>query len=346
MPALLLVWPYWFLLALITEGKFYQDTESYAVCYFLFFVSPIFFAFAAGAAFWNSKLAHAFALLCLAAIPSMYWNLRDNGMGNVWVMFNQPKDRFAFFPPHFVFAIFFLGLFALALGTSLLRLLPGRWTLRKNPISNRTWPAFVASVAFMIVWFCQSVMPYRIPGAVDYAGWPILQILHIEKRGLQVHETTVSVSGYKFRNGFDIRSVYLLENDRRLLQYRFAHRSSTAELTDSLREQIRAMLSSSVQPHPEWEWDQAKPVRDWNADNWYVIIEGGGMKAYTKQNNAVPPPAIVNLFNDLEKLPQTSPGQMEMRDVCLGFCYDPLSAMGYLYANHRCHNNGQGTVCR
>lgn len=76
------------------------------------------------------------------------------------------------------------------------------------------------------------------------------------------------------------------------------------------------------------------------------MVEGAGLKVYTNENQAVPPPDVVNLFNQLEKLPRSSPGQQVMKDVCLGFCYDPLSAMGYLYANHRCHNDAHGLVCR
>ena len=56
--------------------------------------------------------------------------------------------------------------------------------------------------------------------------------------------------------------------------------------------------------------------------------------------------AIVDLFNDLEKLPQSNQSQTEHRDVCLGFCFGPLCEMGYLYANHRCFNAGLGLVCR
>lgn len=344
--AILFIWPYWFLLAMATEGYFYQDLGIYAVGHFLLFVSPIFFAFAAGAVIWQPRLAHGCALLGFVAVPSAYWNLKDSGLGNVWVLFNQPNGRFNSYPPGLVLGIPFVGLLAVSLGISVLRLLPSGWTLRKIPASDRTWPAVAASLVFMIVWFCQSVTPYRLPGALDYSGWPILQILRVEKRGLQFHETRVSVEGYKRKSYFDIRSVGFSENDRRLLSYRFSKTYSTAQLNDPLREQIRAMLTSSSESHPKWEWVPVKPVRNWNADNWYVIVEGAGLKVYTKENKTVPPPDVVNLFNQLEILQRSSPHQEEMRDVCLGFCYDPLSAMGYLFANHRCFNAGQGMVCR
>ena len=35
---------------------------------------------------------------------------------------------------------------------------------------------------------------------------------------------------------------------------------------------------------------------------------------------------MVNLFYDLEKLPRTHEPSEVRKDVCLGFCYDPLSA--------------------
>ena len=77
------------------------------------------------------------------------------------------------------------------------------------------------------------------------------------------------------------------------------------------------------------------------------MAQGGGLKAYTAENGLVPPSQIVDLFNDLEKLPRSDHGESESRDVCLGLCYDPISEMGYLYANHRCHTDLHGSVvCR
>jgi hypothetical protein len=343
-PASILIWPYWFVLALVLEGYWYQDSGIYAVAHFLCFITPVFFAFAAGAALARPTAGHTAALLGVLAVPSVYLSLRDSGLGNVWVMFNQPDDRFASYPPYAVFGICFVALLIVSIATAVLRLLPSGWHLRRVPVSDRTWPAVLASLIFMIIWFCQSVMPYRIPGAVDYSAWPIFQILHVEKRGLQFHETRVSVSGRKVRSEYFPRSVQFSRNDRRLVNYRFLEKASTGQISDALSERVRTFLTSSNQPQPTW--DPVKPIRNWNADNWYVIAEGAGLKAYTKENGSVPPPEIVNLFNDLEKLPQSSWSLSERKDVCLGFCYDPLSELGYLYANHRCFNDGHGVVCR
>jgi len=264
-----------------------QDSGLYVVYYFLCFITPVFFAFAAGTLFFQPRLGHATALFGLLAIPSIYLTLRDSGMGNAWLLFNQPDNRFAFYPPYAVFGIFFVALLAFATVTSGLQLLPTGWLLGSSPVSARTWPALVVSLAVMIVWFCESVMPYRIPGAVDYSRWPVLQILYIQKRGLQFHETYVSIDGFKFRNEFQLRSVNFSGSDRRLLQYRFKKRGATGQLLEPMRERIRALPTSSNQAHVPWA--HIKPVRNWNADNWYVIAQDGGLKAYTTENGSLPP---------------------------------------------------------
>ena len=343
-PASALIWPYWLALALTCEGRWYQDSAIHAVFYFVCFLTPIFFAFAAGAISWSPTFAHATALLGILGIPSLYWNLRDNGMGNVWVMFNQPDNEFAAYPPFYIFGICFVALVTLATATAILRLIPNLWPFRRFAFSDRVWPAAVMSLIVMLVWFCQSVMPYRIPGAVDYAGLPVLQILHIQKQGLQFREECVSVSGYRMKNDYWLRGVNFSGNNRRLLQYRFKELGATAQLSGSIRERVITMLTASNQKHASWE--SVKPVRNWSADNWYVIVEGSGLKSYTAENGSAPPRELVDLFNDLEELPHASETQSELKDVCLGFCYDPLSAMGYLYANHRCRNDGHGVVCR
>lgn len=342
--ASVLIWPYWLGLALTCEGRWYQDTGIYAAFYFLCFLTPIFFAFAAGAISWSPASAHATALLGILAGPSLYWNLKDSGMGNVWVMFNQSDNRFAAYPPFFVFGICFVALLTLATVTAILRLIPTLLPSRRFSISDRIWPAFVVSLVVMIVWFCQSVMPYRIPGAVDYAGWPVLQILHIQKRGLQFQELCVGVSGHRMKRDYWLRGIRFSGDNRRLLQYRFKEFGATGELSESTREKVKGMLTASNQKHASW--DPVKPVRAWNADNWYVISEGSGLKSYTTENGSLPPRELVDLFNDLENLPHASETQSDLKDICLGFCYDPLSAMGYLYANHRCYNDGNGVVCR
>lgn len=267
--------------------------------------------------------------------------MKDSGLGNIWVMFNQPNDGHTFYPAFAVPGIFSVALLALAATIAAMRLLPSRWQVRQLPICQLTWPGFAVSFLVLAVWFTQSVLPYRIPGALDYSDWPILQILHVEKRGLQFHEACISVWGGISRPR-NPASVSFSGNDRRLFWYRFGEASASAQLSEPMIKRIQTIIASSSQPRAERA--TVKPIRDWNADNWYFIVGGAGIRTYT--NGGKPPEDIVNLFDDLEKLPQSSPARSERSDVCLGFCYDPLSEMGYLYANHRCFNDGHGTVCR
>jgi len=337
--ASILFWPYWLLLTLVFVDRWFQDTSLHASYYFLGFVAPVLFAFAAGTVSYRPTIAHAAAFMGLVGAPWLYWDvIRGSGYDNVWLMFNQPDNRFAIYPLYAVPAIFSIALIAFAIATAAVRLLPSHWHLRGFPLSARTWPGVVACFVVLAVWFTQSVMPYRIPGAVDYSGWPILQILHVEKRGLQFHESCINVWGRPNRP----MSVSFSRNDRRLFQYRFQQKYASGKPPEDLVERIRAILKSSGRGKS----DTVKPLRNWNADGWYFNVEGSGLKVYGTANGSPPPQEIVDLFHDLDKIPRSSETQSELKDVCLGFCYDPLSGLGSLYANHRCFNDGHGVVCR
>jgi hypothetical protein len=94
--------------------------------------------------------------------------------------------------------------------------------------------------------------------------------------------------------------------------------------------------------------DTVKPLRAWNVDGWYVSGESIGLKAYISSQGTTPPQEIVDLLNELQKIPHAQETQSGMKDVCLGFCYDLLSGLGSLYANNRCHYDSvtHGYVCR
>ena len=188
-------------------------------------------------------------------------------------------------------------------------------------------------------------MPYRIPGALDRSSWPLLQILHVEKRGLQFNETRVSVWGRRYQGPAIPDSVTFSHNDRRLFEYRFPETAEHSVLPEPFAERIRAVLPPPNQPSSLWE--VVKPIRAWNADRWYLInVENGGLRIYDAANGHPPPQEALGLFRDLEQLPRKPDPQSERADVCLGFCYDPLSEFGFLFANERCYNAGHGTVCR
>jgi hypothetical protein len=340
-----LFWPYWLMLALTFIGRFFEATIFRTVFCFLCFIAPVLFAFAAGAVSYRPAIAHWSALAGLMSAPWIYWTtLQDTPLGNIWTLFNVP-DRDLLGYNNLTFAqltIFCLGLMVLAVVTAALRLLPTGWTLRRLPLSQRTWPAFGVALIFLAVWFSQSVMPYRISGAVDYARWPIFQILHVEKRGLQFHETCVRVWGYRSHP----ESISFSGNDRQLFQYRFQQKHASGELPRLLKDRVGAIIQSSQVSSRTW--DAVRPLRTWNVDGWYFTGEGIALRAYTTDNGATPPQEIVELFHDFEKLSRVGETQADVKDVCLGFCYDPLSGLGLLYANQRCQYDAslRRYVCR
>jgi hypothetical protein len=338
-----LFWPYWFLLALVNTGRFFQETPLQAVFYFLCFVSAVLFAFAAGTIPHRPTFAHASALAGLISVPWIYSiAMTDSGLGNVWLVFNVPDNEMgAYLPPSAQVTIAIVGLIALAVVTAGLRLLPVQWLLRGTPLRERTWPAVGASIVVLAVWFGQSVLPYRIPGAVDYSDYPVLQILHVEKRGLQFHERCFSVY---WQRPYRPISVSFTESDRHLFRYRFQHNGSRLQLPKALVERIQALLESSA--HEKRQQDVVRPIWNWNADRWYFSGGGIGLRDYDASSGSTPPQAVVDLFRELDAAPRHSEAHSELKDVCLGFCYDPLSAMGWLYSNHRCFNDAHGVVCR
>jgi hypothetical protein len=338
-----LFWPYWLLLALSFVGRFFEATPFHTTLCFLCFVTPILFAFAAGTISYRPVIAHSCALAGLLGMPWICWTtLRETPVGNIWTVFNVPdRELLRYNNLRIVdLTIFSVGLIAVAIATAALRLLPADWSLRGVPLRERTWPAFGAGFLFLAIWFTQSVMPYRISGAVDFSDWPTLQILHVEKRGLQFHETCVSV--WEHRDGREY--VSFSGNDRRLFQYRFQQTNASGELSEDLKARIQSILQSSK--GAARNWDTVKPLRAWNDDGWYFKAEGVGLRAYTTDIGTSPPQEIVDLFSELQKIPRAGETQSDRKDVCLGFCYDPLSGLGLLYANHRCRYDGHAYVCR
>src|SRR5580700_494617 len=340
--AFLLFWPYWLLLALANTGHFFEATPLEAVFYFLCFLSAVLFAFAAGTISYRPTFAHVAALAGSISVPWIYSNaMTDSGLGNVWLVLNVPdNDPGAYQRPYAQVTIAIVGLIALAIVTAGLRLLPAQWRFRGTPLRERTWPAVGASIVFLAVWFSQSVLPYRIPGAVDYSDYPVLQILHVEKRGVKFHERCFSVY---WQHPYRPISVSFKGSDRQLFQYRFQHNGSSLQLPKTLVERIQAMVESH---HEKGQQDVVGPIWNWNADRWYFSGQGFGLRVYGASNGSNPPEEIVDLFRELDGAPRSSETHSELKDVCLGFCYDPLSAMGWLYANHRCFNDGHGLVCR
>jgi hypothetical protein len=339
MLASILMWPYWLLLALAFLDRWFDGSPLHKVCCFLCFLSPVLLAFAAGSVVYRSALAHSSA--AFAGLMSMPWIYRsefgNRWIVNSWIALNVPDRELAWYPPLQVWlTILTVALVVLAGATAALRSLPQQWKIGKWKLCDWTWPAFVTTFAVLAVWFRLSVLPYRIPGALDYGQYPVFQVLHVEKHGLQFHETCVSV--------YRLGHFSVSRNDRRLFQYRFEEKSAEGLLPDPLMQRVNATVQASVTARRKW--DTITPLRAWNADGWYFLEERSGLRSYTTQKGTAPPRDIVALFHDIAAAPRSYQTQRDRKDVCLGFCYDPLAGLGYLYANHRCFNGSSGFVCR
>ena len=306
-------------------------------------IAAILFALGAALVSRRPHVAHMCAAAGVVALPWTYrTTLQGNILVNWWIVFNVPDRELRMYNGLATakLAILAVALIVFAIATGITRVLPGRLVFRKMPLRERTWPAVAATLCLLAIWFTQSVIPYRIPGALDYSSWPILQILHLKKHGLQFHESCVKVWGHR---GVP-ESVLFSSNDRRLFEYRFQQTFAHAEVPKLLVEHVAALIqvSKSVKSNR----NLITPLRRWNDEGWYVVGEEMELQAYTNENRRTPPQEVVDLFEELEKVPRTDNSSEDRKDVCLGFCYDPLSALGALYANHRCRQEETHFVCR
>lgn len=219
--------------------------------------------------------------------------------------------------------------------TSLLRLTPHSWELRGFPIWKRTWPSVALSLIVLATWFSRSVLPYRLPIIVD-AVQPEIKILHVEKRGLQFHETVISVHQ-------DSR-FFVWRYGRRQLQYSFKVTGGWGVLPRDLRLRVTDVIDSpqlrGLKTH------NPERLTDWNAEGWYVASPRDGIMSFSTEHGAKPPGNVLNLFNAIQHMPLEDLQEGIARDVCLGFCYDPTAGLGFEYINQRCRTDEKGiTTC-
>jgi hypothetical protein len=242
-----------------------------------------------------------------------------------WISLNlvDPSPEEAAFLAFVKLRVMSVPLVVTATACSVLRLLPARWIIGKSPLSGRTWPAVAAGLLVTAVWFAHSVSPYRVPVIADGPAED-LRILHIEKRGLHLYETRVSA----MRNG----RAFVSKIQRRLFQYRFGAQGTEVWLsgTPEILEEARAVMAS-----PEiWNLHtpRARTLDSWNAEGWYVTVRDSHLVAFTSEYKTAPPADVTKLFHEIERLPG-KPWPYQVQDVCLGFCYDPVAALGFWYSN-------------
>jgi uncharacterized membrane protein YhaH (DUF805 family) len=215
-----------------------------------------------------------------------------------------------------------VALLLLATFYSLLRLAPARWRLRRRPLRERTWPAFGMAFLAIAAWYLSAVV-LLLSGThllICDAVQPWVRVTHVEKRGLHLRETTVIV----YRD----RKLYITRDDRSLFVYRFEIAYSLGQLPDGTFTSLVRIVGSPgsrlpaellALPRPRYRFPRA-----WNSDRWFVFFDGApGANLYGVEESAVP-----KEFSNLVRLSQSLPTRplhpLEVRDICLGFCYDPL----------------------
>ncbi len=297
--------------------------------------SPLIFLCASGLVFFRPIFGYTLgAIGGLVALP-WFVLTESSRFPSAWTYLNGP-DEFEgpLARPFVMLKILSVALIAVAVTCSFLRLLPSRLWLRNSSLSRRTWPAIAVAVLVLALWFYHSARPWMLPTIVDAAP-PELRILHVEKRGLRLHET----NAFLYRYGMFWESQY----DRRLLQYQFRSRSTSGVMPPMIREQANllahdAALRKLRTPPPV-------ALQSWNAEGWYVALSGRDSRllAFTTESGTSPPPEIKDLLDQIEGLPGAQQS-FEIQDVCMGFCYDPVAGLGFWYSNQRCHGMSDGTT--
>ena len=65
--------------------------------------------------------------------------------------------------------------------------------------------------------------------------------------------------------------------------------------------------------------------KEWNSNTWFVLSGRKPLPVYTDVDDTVPPPQIMRWFKEAEAMPPLdNPRPFSSKDICLGFCYDPL----------------------
>jgi hypothetical protein len=299
--------------------------------------SAVAFVIASEGVFLRPRFSYWLGMV--SGLVSLYWFSRIEFYYfpalNSWITFNLPSDNPQFFSDVFLakLKILFVVTVVTSAACCVTRLLPASWVLRKVPVRERTWPALAVCFVIITSWYGISASPYRIPLIVDGAPAELI-VLHVEKKGIEFHETAISAS----RDG----RIYVQRNDRRLFQYQFVVREGMGLLPEAITARV-LVLAHSAQLR-ELRTPLAVALRNRNAEGWYIRT-GYKVLAFTTEYGIQPPREVVDLFHELEA---SAPAENKLRtvnDICMGFCYDPLAGLGLENLNDRCAERN-GTRCK
>ena len=235
-------------------------------------------------------------------------------MGSSWIIFNAALDRSNWLS---VFMVSSVAAIVVAGTCAALRLLPDRWSVRSVPLRERTWPAFAVAFLVLVVWLFHSAIPYTTP-LIEDAIAPRFQILHVQKRGLHVEEVEISA----FKDG----RFYISRCSRSLPEYKFGLRFAPGVMS---YERVQEFIDSAELG--KLNTRQTTRLRKWNAEAWYVVLQGTKLLVFSSEYQTTPPQVVTDMLSEIEKLPVGTERTQVTRDVCMGFCYHPLAALGLDY---------------
>jgi hypothetical protein len=283
--------------------------------------STLLFLFASVLVFLKPRFGYSLGLLAgLTTLPWFIWSELALKPWNSWVLLIQDLDGggFAAFLKLRILAI---TLVAMSVGFALTRLIPTRLVMRQIPLCRRNWPALAVGLAVPAVWYVHSITPY-VPPMCLRSVRPEFQILHLEKRGLRIYQTSVGAT----KDG----KAYIYWDERSLPGYRFSRRSAVIAMGAD-------RISAFAQSPELWKLNTpaSQSLRSWNTECWYVALKDSRLLTFTSDRGTLLPEQITNLLREIEQLPKYEEQSFVARDVCLGFCYDPLAELGYYPASQR-----------
>jgi hypothetical protein len=277
--------------------------------------SPFAFLCACVLVFFRPRAAYGLGLAAgLMALPWFILAERSSQVSS-WIIFNAALEPSSGAE---VLKIVSVALIVISSGCATLRLLPDRWTLRKLPLGQRNWPAIATGFLVLGIWLYHAGTPYQIPAIVDEVT-PEFRILRVEKRGLRFHETAIRA----YRNG----KFMISRNERHLFQYKFETQGFQGMMPYKQVEAFRKSIELWARPTAP-----ALVLHSWNAEGWYVVGESK-ILAFTSENKMAAPNLVVDMFSEIDELPVVATWTLSDRDVCLGFCYGPMAALGFKYVN-------------
>ncbi len=320
---------------LVSYSRIARDILSYrSMDWLAVLLSPFVLLGAALLLRWLPRLGYATAVV--GAVLPLPWIFMTESRtaGNSWIAMNASwKDPEVFHYMRYAeLRIVSVALLLITLIWAVIRLLPPNWQLQRRPLNQRTWPAIAITLMLIMCWFAAFAFPYREPIIVD-GMHPELSILHVRKDGAKLHETRISI----YRDG----RFYVVRNERQLLRYSFEETAQEGLLTDNLRAKLKV-----IKALPELMLTLDKPPRALQArhgEGWYTEMGSFAITAFTTENRTPAPADLVAFFLEVEGAPSIGETTHdEVRDVCLGFCYDPKAGLGDRAENERCAYRADG----